>query len=95
MRNGMDPPAIPSAEWEDRCDRGFPSRKTSDDPVLLPLASLAAMPLIAKVLRDRCAYLLRRLHQARQFCQGIVRRNRLVDTISAEDIERLTSLASH
>jgi hypothetical protein len=40
-------------------------------------------------------YLLRRLHQARQFCQGIVRRDRLVDTISAENIERLTSLASH
>jgi hypothetical protein len=91
----MDPPAIPSAEWEDRCDREFPSRKTSDEPVLLPLASLAAMPLIAQVLAGALRIPSSPLHQARQFCQGIVRRDRLVDTISAEDIERLTSLASH
>jgi histone H3/H4 len=83
----MDPPAIPSAEGEDRCDRGFPSRKSSDEPVLLPLASLAAMRLIAQVLRDPLAHTfsaasIRLVSSAR-------------DTISAEDIERLTSLAPH
>ena len=55
----MDPPAIHTVEWEDRCDRGFPSRKTSDEPVLLPLASLAAMPLIAQVLRDSLSHTFR------------------------------------
>jgi hypothetical protein len=45
-------PLFPRPRGEDCCDRGFPSRKTSDDAVLLPLASIATMPLIARVLRD-------------------------------------------
>ena len=74
----MDPPAIHSVEWEDRCDRGFPSRKTSDEPVLLPLASLAAMRLIAQVLRDSLSYTytfsaasIRLVSSAREYCAVI------------------------
>jgi hypothetical protein len=49
-------PLFPRPSGKDCCDRGFPSRKTSDDAVLLPLASLATMPLIARVLRDSLSH---------------------------------------